>query len=437
MTPLLRLCTRLLPCAALLPLSPATLRAADFHIAPEGDDANDGRSAAKPWKSLTKVSATTFAPGDRILLKAGGGWDGTLTPSGSGAKGRPIVIDRYGDGADPVLRGRGTAAKTPTATVLLTGQSHWEIRRLEITNTGTAVADRSGIRIVNPDRTGKIRCAGITVSRCRVHDVNSDPEGGKINGGIILDGVFDDVAVDACHVSDVTKEGIRNNCGAAVRCTNIRITRNVVENVFGDGIVIAGISKGGYAAYNRLKNTCMTKSANYAGLRLINSKDSLVEYNEVSGITGGFVYDGEAFDDDLGCSGDTFQYNYSHDNAGGFFLIMPGANNLTVRYNISQNDGGGSRQELIHYTDNTSKNNVFHNNTFYIGPKIVTNLFNDLGTHAKRKFVHFHNNIVYCDGKPASFSPAAFGAASQFKNNCLFPRKNSPEPPVTSNRPRR
>ena len=399
----------------------ALLRAADYYLSPEGNDTNDGHSAEKAWKSLAKASATTFGPGDRILFKAGGVWEGALTPSGCGAAVKPIAVGRYGEGDAPRLEGRGTSGQTPTATLLLSGQSHWRVEGLEITNTGPAVADRSGIRVVNPGRNEKARCSDIVIRNCRVHHVDSDPKGGKINGGIIFDGVFDDIEVDACHVSDVTKEGIRNNCGAKVRCTNVRFTRNRVENVFGDGIVITGVSKGGYAAFNRLKNTCITKSANYAGLWLINSRDSLVEYNEVSDIAGGFVYDGEAFDDDLGCSGDTFQYNYSHDNAGGFFLIMPGANNLTVRYNISQNDGGGAKQELIHYTNNIAKNNLFHNNTFYIGPKVVTNLFNDLGTKAAGKVVNFRNNLVYCDGRIASFSPAGFGAGTQFKNNAFFP----------------
>lgn len=34
-----------------------------------GDDSNSGTSPETPWKSLDKVTATTFLPGDTILLK--------------------------------------------------------------------------------------------------------------------------------------------------------------------------------------------------------------------------------------------------------------------------------------------------------------------------------------------------------------------------------
>ena len=50
-----------------------------------GDDSNSGTSPETPWKSLDKVTATTFLPGDTILLKSGSVWNGEwLWPKGSG-----------------------------------------------------------------------------------------------------------------------------------------------------------------------------------------------------------------------------------------------------------------------------------------------------------------------------------------------------------------
>lgn len=72
-----------------------------------GDDANDGLSPTAPWKTLNKVSNTTFIPGDKILLKAGDAWDGQLWPKGSGAEGSPIIIDQYGTGNKPLINGAG------------------------------------------------------------------------------------------------------------------------------------------------------------------------------------------------------------------------------------------------------------------------------------------------------------------------------------------
>ena len=39
--------------------------------AENGDDSNSGTSIDAPWKSLNKVTDTTFLPGDQILLKSG------------------------------------------------------------------------------------------------------------------------------------------------------------------------------------------------------------------------------------------------------------------------------------------------------------------------------------------------------------------------------
>src|SRR2546421_92453 len=40
-----------------------------------------------PWKTLDKVNATTFHPGDKILLRSSSLWKGQLWPKGSGVEG--------------------------------------------------------------------------------------------------------------------------------------------------------------------------------------------------------------------------------------------------------------------------------------------------------------------------------------------------------------
>ena len=72
-----------------------------------GKDANTGLSETQPWKSLDKVNATTFAPGDRILFKAGATYNGQLHPLGSGNAQSPIVIDRFGEGDKPLIAAEG------------------------------------------------------------------------------------------------------------------------------------------------------------------------------------------------------------------------------------------------------------------------------------------------------------------------------------------
>jgi hypothetical protein len=96
-----------------------------------GSDDHKGTSAQSAWKSLAKLNGIEFKPGDKILLKAGCRFMGPLRSNGSGAEGKPILIDRYGDGADPLVAGEGKVENT----IRLHNQHHWEIRNLTVTNT--------------------------------------------------------------------------------------------------------------------------------------------------------------------------------------------------------------------------------------------------------------------------------------------------------------
>ncbi|MFC5467324.1 carbohydrate-binding protein [Cohnella suwonensis] len=71
-----------------------------------GDDSNDGTSTSTPWKTLSKVNATAFGPGDNILFKYNSTWTGQLKVTSSGASGNPIVIGSYGGtSSKPIIAG--------------------------------------------------------------------------------------------------------------------------------------------------------------------------------------------------------------------------------------------------------------------------------------------------------------------------------------------
>jgi hypothetical protein len=83
----------------LVGLAASAAVAATYHVDGEqGDDAGDGLSPQSAWRTLDKVNATTFAPGDAILLKSDCSWQGQLWPKGSGEESGPIMIDAYGEG---------------------------------------------------------------------------------------------------------------------------------------------------------------------------------------------------------------------------------------------------------------------------------------------------------------------------------------------------
>ena len=70
-----------------------------------GNDSNLGTSQVAPWKTLSKVKASNFQPGDHILFKRGETWRGLLTVPSSGSAGSPIIFGAYGSGNKPIING--------------------------------------------------------------------------------------------------------------------------------------------------------------------------------------------------------------------------------------------------------------------------------------------------------------------------------------------
>ncbi len=399
------------------------LSATTYYVSPSGSDSNSGSSPGLPWQTIIKVNSTTFSPGDIILFQAGGTWSGQLAPRGSGTNGKPIVIDMYGKGAKPIINGPGTNG---SAAVLIKDQSYWEINNLEVTNMQPAGGPNAllGIYVTSTSMTALWH--HIYIKNCYVHDINSPGYGGtypkpgphytKASGGIIYNINIKDALVQGCHVRNVTVEGIRNSSPPTT--SEFAIRNNLVENVYGDGIVLHGSSGGSIVEYNIVHNACMSDAANYAALWTEASTHTLVQHNEVYGTTAGGPYDGEAFDADDDTDGDIFQYNYSHDNARGFMLFMSPARNVVVRYNISQNDGtgvsplGGGHRLFLQQGTGSSSNQIY-NNTFYVG-NLDTVIWN--GNN-----ITFNNNIIYSTGTVTQFSTTPLSSSSYFENNDFYP----------------
>ena len=72
-----------------------------------GDDRFSGLSRNEPWKSLDKVNNARFSPGDRVLLRRGRLWHGSLLIVSSGSGKAPVIIGAYGPEGDdkPVISG--------------------------------------------------------------------------------------------------------------------------------------------------------------------------------------------------------------------------------------------------------------------------------------------------------------------------------------------
>lgn len=338
-----------------------------------GSDSQAGTSPETPWKTLDKVNASRFQPGDRILFKSGSSWQGQLAPASSGAEGAPIVIDRYGPGPKPRIDGAGRVEDA----VRLYNVQFLEVRNLEVTNHGESAAVRRGVHIFL-DNFGTAR--HIVASGLYIHDVNGTNQR-KDNGGIIFrtngnrtPSRFDGLTIERNIVWKVDRSAIAAQSYHYSRrrwfpSLNVIIRDNLVEDIGGDGIV-PWATDGAIVEHNIARH-CNRRAATYdAGIWPWSTDNSLFQLNEAAFTHG--TTDGEGFDSDYNSRNTLFQYNYGHDNEGGFMLICtPGdrrpEENLgnvgtLVRYNISRND----RARVFHFGGSSEQTTV-ENNAVYIG----------------------------------------------------------------------
>lgn len=430
---------RILGCLALW-LGSFQAPAAVFYLDDEkGDDARDGLSPELAWKSLDRVNQHVFQPGDQILFRAGGRWSGQFKPQGSGSETNghvlTIVAASYGDGPRPRLDGEGRFLDT----VLLRNVEFWEVRDLEITNLGTnRQAFQTGVRLVS-DGFGPMR--HLRLRNLFVHDVNGDLRKSHEGCGIYFESRggngsrFDDLLIERCHVVRTDRNGICQGGGGRERSTRVVIRLNLLEDIGGDAIKVWG-SNGALIEHNVVRGARERCDDHAAGIWPFDSDDTVIQFNEVSGVKG--TLDGQAFDADYRCRRSLFQYNYSHDNEGGFFLICaPGRSYNTdtvIRYNISRNDGVDTAR-VFHFGGN-ARNTRIYNNTIYLGPQQdVALLLFDEWEGGFNEGTQFYNNLFFVEGR----ATYRWGRSVNrlFDNNVFFGIHVDPPPDAnaSTNRP--
>ncbi|NQT25315.1 right-handed parallel beta-helix repeat-containing protein [candidate division KSB1 bacterium] len=395
-----------------------------------GHDDNDGLSPESAWKSLDMVNGLDLKPGWQILLKTGTIYNGRLVPKGSGAEGHPIIIDKYGEGEKPRIDAWGKHPET----LLLSNIEYYEISNLEITNHGgTRAAGRKGVHVTVQDM-GVAR--HIHLKNLYVHDVNGSnvkDEGGGygIHWSCSGDNArFDDLLIANCHLVRTDRNGITGWATAYSPggdnwnpSTNVVIRNNLLENIGGDGIVPIG-TDGCLVEYNTLQGGRMRAEDYAAGIWPWGCTNTVIQYNEVSGMKG--TKDGQSFDCDYECSGTIIQYNYSHDNDGGFLLVCGparsdyGCRDSIIRYNISQNDGSDSR--IFHISGGSVSNTRIYNNTIY--SNLVNTLIKMDNWEGWPENTYFYNNIFYIPGRARYSWGQATGTV--FKNNVFFGNHTRP-----------
>ncbi|MEY9888254.1 hypothetical protein ABIA35_009613 [Catenulispora sp. MAP12-49] len=394
---------------------------------------HDGNgSAAHPWTSLADVNKPAFSPGDHILFARGTTCIGTLAPQGSGIAGSDIVVDAYGTADRPLPRIDGNGA---TETVSLRNQQYFEIHHLDVTNAANPGTNRRGIHVDAQD-AGKL--SHIVISGVTVHDVlGDDTKDADGSDGIVVSvhGTsvptwFDDVRITDNTLTRVNREGIVTASSWAQYeglqehpFTHVLIQGNTLSRTGGDGIVVEQTS-GGLVDHNTLAGFNVTSHGYNAGIWPWDSDHVTFQYNEVSGGHGhqdSMAYDIDDFTDTI-----VYQYNYSHDNDGGFALICGTTDgyvrNSVIRYNISQNDS----YRGIENCSGPSGPVQVYNNTIYVKPGAAMAVLRENNDSTARN-VQFTNNVVVNAGAPSDATFALSPATSyQLTNNTFYNTTTAP-----------
>lgn len=374
--------------------------------ATNGNDANNGNSESTSWKTLGKVNENTFNPADKILFKSGEVWNGQLLLKGSGSEGKPIIVDSYGTGNKPIFNGGGVTENDGT-TVRLKNGSYWEINNLEITNTDGTTAQQGpiwGLRSIVDNGT---EVKHVYIRNCYIHDVNGNVAG-KDTGGIYVTAYgsspafYNDLKIENNVVKDVGGLGIATqsphaSMKNAVRhpFKNVRIAGNIVGPT-GRNNMIVRVSDDAIVEHNRLIKSSIYDTGH--SIFNFNTDNCKIQYNEAYDNVGPIgTKDRGGFDADYNCKNTVIQYNYSHDNNWGFAIMKRAINeNVTIRYNISEND----RLAVYFYgfeSDRGMTRANVYNNVHYIKSSLDVAVFRDRTPYN----TNFYNNIFYFEGTNA------------------------------------
>lgn len=315
-------------------------------------------------------------------------------------------------------------------TVLLQNVQYWEVANLDVSNKPTGSSPTRGhFRGIYVNNQTLAVANHFYLHDNVVHDIYAcvDLATCKTQGGIFVAStqgkLVNDLRIENNSLYNLELTGISTNLNSASETdtssyfTNVIVRGNTLAYMGGDGIIVR------YAMSPLIEKNIVhdggltaTGAASVA-IWVRSTRNALVQSNEVyrqSGSPG----DGEGLDADLNSEDSIFQYNYSHDNTGGFVLIMQTALRTIMRYNISLNDGT-SRLGMF-----TLHNQLLaYNNTFVI----TSGTYEWIGTIDDDTSV-FTNNIFYRPTSGGNWYASGATHHATFANNVFYGYHPTDEP---------
>ena len=402
-----------------------------YFVSPTGNDTNSGLSPEDAWQTIDKINNINLQPGDQVLFEGGKEFPGNLyldSNDGNNAA-NPVKISSYGTGKAKLYAGDSFG-------IYAYNTAGFIIDNLIVAGSGMNVNTHSGIYFAN-DLAGNVKLDFIEVTNCEVFGFR---EFGIVVGAWNGNSGFSNVLIEGNKVYNILDRGISSyghfsSSKVGYAHSNIIVRDCEVYNIkgyskgahSGNGIVLSDVQFSTIehsTVYN--SGSGNTNCGGPVGIWFWDADNVTIQFNEVYNMSSGTGCDGGGFDLDGGVTNGTMQYNYSHDNDGAGYLIgqFTGArpmSNITVRYNISQNDAAtnGGSVYLFNGQDGKMKDIYVYHNTFYLkeqsGNKGSATIKYIVWKPVKEN-INFYNNILIAENG-ADFISVPAGYAGNFAGN--------------------
>ena len=433
-----------------------------YYVSVSGNATNDGLSEEKPLPGIDALNDIVFYPGDQILFKKGDTFVGCFKPQGSGTKENPITIGAYGEGEErPVLQpGENFRTYVMSAgskennvevnyVIWFYNVSYWEVSDLELedpkhetTYKNPGMVYRCGITIQGKD-CGTLE--HIYVDNMVIHGFHGPKHNlGKSSGGIMMNVItnydmnisqavktqINDIRITNCEIYDVGRSGINfltpwayrpeekwglfaygNRAFEYFPYEDFYMGNNYIHDIDADGTIIDNC-RNAVSEYNLVTRCVKYSSTPAVGLFNWNSDNTVFQYNEVYDIQHGqldtdpnrYVNDCQGIEIDALNDKTWVQYNYVHDNHGGFMMLCNVGDGYRsfdgiIRYNISQDDYTHPRQGMFDIYAANWGTEIYNNNFYFTDRAKKDGEIFLFSTIAAREPIKFYNNIFYYEGE--------------------------------------
>ncbi len=435
-----------------------------------GKDTNNGKSQQRPFYSLQKIGRLDLKPGDKVLLECGSVFkNGYLHLFGqSGSADHPIVIDRYGTGADPIIdtNGQGIWFQNygyrldntwhqyqgyVSSSILLYDSEYIEIQNLEIVNRNPKIdtvynavdmMDRTGVAAVAQDK-GTID--HIHLKNLNIHDVIGNVYNKHMNNGGIYFTVYMPHDAQTENKADGTKDFVSSETGVP-RFNDVLIDGCSVVNTNRWGIAVGYTALWGkftgmeisdediakYGSTNVVVQNNYVKDAGGDSITMMYCDKPLVQYNVSDGAarqmhSGDYGPQGETQRFAAGiwpwkCKDAVFQYNEAfdtkntnNDNGDGQAWDADWSDGTIYQYNYSHNNEGGCLMVCL----NEAYRTTFRYNISQNDLRAVLDTFGS-------PEAHIYNNVFYVADNVPIYRSRSNGVAI-LENNIFYYSGETPK----------